>query len=50
MSDPFAAPLDQDPQHFLESALDRKVYAVTSTEALAVGPFDKKARPWPLAL
>ena len=48
MADPLAAPLDQDPQHFLESALDRKVYAVTSTEAIAVGPFEKRPALGPM--
>lgn len=48
MAHPFAAaPPAQDPQRFLESAFDRKFYAATATENLAVGLFDKRARPWP---
>jgi len=40
-------PLNQDPQHFLECAFDRKFYTATATENLAVGLFDQRAHPWP---
>jgi len=32
---------------FLTRLLDRKVYDVAATESLAVGQFDRRARPWP---
>lgn len=36
-----------DPTAFLSNIFDRKIYAATATENLAVGPFDKRAHPWP---
>lgn len=33
---------------FLESLFNRKFYAATATESLAVGLFDRRAKPWPL--
>ncbi len=40
-------PLETDAQSFLENLLDRSVYSVTATECLAVGLFDRRAKPWP---
>jgi hypothetical protein len=41
-------PTETDARYFLENLFDRKFYAAKATESLAVGLFDKRARPWPV--
>jgi len=42
------APREFDALGFLENVFNRDLYAASDTESLAVGLFDKLARPWPL--
>jgi len=42
------APREFDALGFLENVFSRDLYAASDTESLAVGLFDKLARPWPL--
>jgi len=41
-------PPETDAPCFLENLFDRKLYKAKATESLAVGLFDKRAKPWPL--
>jgi hypothetical protein len=43
----FIPPPETDARYFLENLFDRKFYAAKATESLAVGLFDKRAKPWP---
>ena len=44
----FIPPPETDALCFLENLFDRKFYAAKATESLAIGLFDKRAKPWPL--
>jgi len=43
----FIPPPETDARYFLDNLFDRKLYAAKATESLAVGLFDKRAKPWP---